>query len=119
MSTTIKEASKIRELIRQFEEKRPEIVFEWKDSETEAEGWLVINTLRNGAAGGGTHQPGGRQDDGVQGRGRGAELRDGEGRHRRQSRRGYGDAAAAGGHKGDSAPGRREDRQAGGSCRVL
>ena len=54
MSTTIKEASKIRELIRQFEEKRPEIVFEWKDSETEAEGWLVINTLRNGAAGGGT-----------------------------------------------------------------
>ena len=54
MSITIKEASKIRELIRQFEEKKPEIVFEWKDSETEAEGWLVINTLRNGAAGGGT-----------------------------------------------------------------
>lgn len=32
----------------------PEIVFEWKDSQSEAEGWLVINSLRNGAAGGGT-----------------------------------------------------------------
>jgi glutamate dehydrogenase/leucine dehydrogenase len=29
-------------------------VFEWKDSETEAEGWVVINSLRGGAAGGGT-----------------------------------------------------------------
>lgn len=37
-----------------FENKRPEIVFEWKDSETEAEGWVVINSLRGGAAGGGT-----------------------------------------------------------------
>ncbi|MFM7217367.1 MAG: Glu/Leu/Phe/Val dehydrogenase dimerization domain-containing protein [Bacteroidota bacterium] len=44
----------MRELIRRFEEKRPEIVFEWKDSETEAEGWMVINSLRNGSAGGGT-----------------------------------------------------------------
>jgi glutamate dehydrogenase/leucine dehydrogenase len=42
------------ELLKRFEEKRPEIVFEWKDSETEAEGWLVINSLRGGAAGGGT-----------------------------------------------------------------
>lgn len=41
-------------LYKKFEEKRPEIVFEWKDSETEAEGWIVINSLRNGAAGGGT-----------------------------------------------------------------
>jgi len=32
----------------------PEIVFEWRDKETEAQGWLVINSLRNGAAGGGT-----------------------------------------------------------------
>ncbi|MFN5877257.1 MAG: Glu/Leu/Phe/Val dehydrogenase dimerization domain-containing protein, partial [Flavobacteriales bacterium] len=37
-----------------FENKRPEIVFEWKDPETEAEGWVVINSLRGGAAGGGT-----------------------------------------------------------------
>lgn len=48
------EQSRVRDLIRRFEEKRPEIVFEWKDSETEAEGWLVINSLRNGSAGGGT-----------------------------------------------------------------
>ena len=27
---------------------------EWKDPETEAEGWVVINSLRGGAAGGGT-----------------------------------------------------------------
>jgi glutamate dehydrogenase/leucine dehydrogenase len=42
------------ELLKQFENKQPEIVFEWKDAETEAEGWVVINSLRGGAAGGGT-----------------------------------------------------------------
>lgn len=42
------------DLLEKFENKRPEIVFEWKDSETEAEGWVVINSLRGGAAGGGT-----------------------------------------------------------------
>lgn len=42
------------ELLKKFEEKQPEIVFHWKDSETEAEGWVVINSLRGGAAGGGT-----------------------------------------------------------------
>lgn len=44
----------LQQLIQKFEDKRPEIVFEWKDSETEAEGWVVINSLRNGSAGGGT-----------------------------------------------------------------
>lgn len=44
----------MQELLQKFENKRPEIVFEWKDSETEAEGWVVINSLRGGAAGGGT-----------------------------------------------------------------
>ncbi len=44
----------MEDLLKKFENKRPEIVFEWKDSETEAEGWVVINSLRNGAAGGGT-----------------------------------------------------------------
>lgn len=44
----------MRDLLAKFENKRPEIVFEWKDSETEAEGWVVINSLRGGAAGGGT-----------------------------------------------------------------
>ncbi|WP_027421011.1 Glu/Leu/Phe/Val dehydrogenase dimerization domain-containing protein [Crocinitomix catalasitica] len=42
------------DLLKKFENKRPEIVFEWKDAETEAEGWVVINSLRGGAAGGGT-----------------------------------------------------------------
>lgn len=41
-------------LLEKFENKAPEIVFEWRDQETEAEGWVVINSLRGGAAGGGT-----------------------------------------------------------------
>ncbi|MBM72084.1 MAG: amino acid dehydrogenase [Crocinitomicaceae bacterium] len=44
----------MRDLLKAYEEKSPEIVFSWKDSETEAEGWVVINSLRGGAAGGGT-----------------------------------------------------------------
>lgn len=44
----------MKDLLNKYENKRPEIVFEWKDSETEAEGWIVINSLRGGAAGGGT-----------------------------------------------------------------
>ena len=44
----------MKELLKIYENKDPEIVFHWKDSETEAEGWTVINSLRGGAAGGGT-----------------------------------------------------------------
>lgn len=44
----------MKDLLQKFETKQPEIVFEWKDSETEAVGWVVINSLRGGAAGGGT-----------------------------------------------------------------
>ena len=44
----------MKELLQQYENKTPEIVFNWKDAETEAEGWTVINSLRGGAAGGGT-----------------------------------------------------------------
>ncbi len=40
--------------LKSFEHNSPEIVFEWNDSETEAHGWVVINSLRGGAAGGGT-----------------------------------------------------------------
>ena len=40
--------------MREFEDKKPEIIFEWKDSKTDAEGWIVINSLRGGAAAGGT-----------------------------------------------------------------
>ncbi len=44
----------IKDLLHTYENKSPEIVFNWKDQETEAEGWVVINSLRGGAAGGGT-----------------------------------------------------------------
>ncbi len=44
----------MKDLLKRFETKAPEIVFEWHDRETEARGWVVINSLRGGAAGGGT-----------------------------------------------------------------
>lgn len=44
----------MKELLKKFENKAPEVVFHWSDSETDAEGWAVINSLRGGAAGGGT-----------------------------------------------------------------
>lgn len=44
----------MKELLKTYEAKTPEIIFNWKDRETEAEGWVVINSLRGGAAGGGT-----------------------------------------------------------------
>jgi len=44
----------MKNLLNKYENKSPEIVFHWKDPETEAEGWTVINSLRGGAAGGGT-----------------------------------------------------------------
>ena len=44
----------MKELLKIYENKIPEIVFNWKDSETEAEGWVVITPFRGGAAGGGT-----------------------------------------------------------------
>jgi len=44
----------MEKLLKKFEDKKPEIVFEWKDEKTDAEGWIVINSLRGGAAAGGT-----------------------------------------------------------------
>ncbi len=44
----------MKDLLKRYENKEPEIVFHWNDPETEAEGWTVINSLRGGAAGGGT-----------------------------------------------------------------
>ena len=44
----------MKDLLKKFENKTPEIIFQWQDSETEAKGWVVINSLRGGAAGGGT-----------------------------------------------------------------
>ena len=45
--------SEIKELITQYESTSPEIIFEWNDSKTNARGWIVINSLRGGASGGG------------------------------------------------------------------
>tara|TARA_B110000003_G_C16645418_1_gene531811 strand:- start:138 stop:1364 length:1227 start_codon:yes stop_codon:yes gene_type:complete len=44
----------MEELLKKFEDKKAEVVFEWKDEKTDAEGWIVINSLRGGAAAGGT-----------------------------------------------------------------
>jgi glutamate dehydrogenase/leucine dehydrogenase len=55
----------VQNLINKYEKKQPEIVFEWKDNETEAEGWVVINSLRGGAAGGGTRMRKGLNKDEV------------------------------------------------------
>ncbi len=57
--------SKMQNLLEQYKKQRPEIVFEWSDAETGAEGWIVINSLRNGAAGGGTRMRAGLTKDEV------------------------------------------------------
>lgn len=44
----------MKELLKRYENADPEIVFHWNDPETDAQGWTVINSLRGGAAGGGT-----------------------------------------------------------------
>ncbi|PCJ80662.1 MAG: amino acid dehydrogenase [Bacteroidetes bacterium] len=44
----------MKHLLKAYENRKPEIVFSWQDNETEAMGWVVINSLRGGAAGGGT-----------------------------------------------------------------
>jgi glutamate dehydrogenase/leucine dehydrogenase len=44
----------LKDLLKKFENKIPEIVFQWQDQLSEAKGWVVINSLRGGAAGGGT-----------------------------------------------------------------
>jgi glutamate dehydrogenase/leucine dehydrogenase len=44
----------MKEMLKAYAQREPEIVFEWKDAETDAKGWVVINSLRGGAAGGGT-----------------------------------------------------------------
>lgn len=45
---------RMKELLHRFETTEPEVVFAWQDRETEATGWVVINSLRGGATGGGT-----------------------------------------------------------------
>ncbi len=55
----------LKEVLNTYKEKEPEIVFEWKDALTEAKGWVVINSLRGGAAGGGTRMRKGLTKDEV------------------------------------------------------
>lgn len=55
----------MEELLTRYKDKKPEVVFEWHDSETDAEGWIVINSLRGGAAGGGTRMRKGLTRDEV------------------------------------------------------
>jgi glutamate dehydrogenase/leucine dehydrogenase len=57
--------AELEALLAQYKSKPPEIVFEWHDSETSAEGWIVINSLRGGAAGGGTRMRKGLTRDEV------------------------------------------------------
>ena len=44
----------MEDLLKKFEDKKPEIVFKWQDNLTSAKGWIVINSLRGGACAGGT-----------------------------------------------------------------
>ncbi len=55
----------MQSLLQQYKDKRPEIIFEWNDDQTTARGWVVINSLRNGAAGGGTRMRKGLTRDEV------------------------------------------------------
>lgn len=48
-----------------FLDRPPEIVLDWHDPESEARGWLVLNSLRGGAAGGGTRMRRGLTRDEV------------------------------------------------------
>ena len=48
----------MKSLLEKYENKSPEIVFEWNDPQSDAVGWVVINSLRGGAAGGGTRMRG-------------------------------------------------------------
>ncbi|HYG88536.1 MAG TPA: Glu/Leu/Phe/Val dehydrogenase dimerization domain-containing protein [Azospirillum sp.] len=54
LTRAVQNGAAMKDLLTAFENKAPEIVFEWTDAETGAQGWTVINSLRGGAAGGGT-----------------------------------------------------------------
>ena len=55
----------LEDLLEAYKAKEPEVVFEWNDPETYAKGWIVINSLKNGAAGGGTRMRRGLTKDEV------------------------------------------------------
>lgn len=47
-------SERLKYFLEEYKAKAPEIVFEWNDHLTSAKGWVVINSLKGGAAGGGT-----------------------------------------------------------------
>lgn len=49
-----REASEVWDRYEAYLSSPPEIVVEWRDPETQARAWLVVNRFRHGAAGGGT-----------------------------------------------------------------
>ena len=55
----------LNDMLELYKSKAPEIVFEWNDPQTDAQGWVVINSLRGGAAGGGTRMRKGLTKDEV------------------------------------------------------
>lgn len=59
------ELNMLNQQLDQYKSKQPEIVFEWQDQHTDAKGWIVINSLRGGAAGGGTRMRKGLTKDEV------------------------------------------------------
>jgi len=55
----------IWERVEEFFRAPPEIAFEWNDPQSSARGWLIINSLKGGAAGGGTRMRAGLNRDEV------------------------------------------------------
>lgn len=54
MEAVAADRTAIWERVEAFFRAPPEIAFEWNDPHTAARGWLIINSLKGGAAGGGT-----------------------------------------------------------------
>lgn len=65
MEAVATDRTAIWERVEAFFRARPEIAFEWNDPHTPARGWLVVNSLKGGAAGGGTRMRDGLTRDEV------------------------------------------------------
>ncbi len=64
-STDMRESDDVWERYAEYLKTPPETVVEWTDPLSEARGWLVLNSLRGGAAGGGTRMRVGLDRDEV------------------------------------------------------
>lgn len=65
MEAVAADRTAIWERVEGFFRAPPEIAFEWNDPHTPARGWLIINSLKGGAAGGGTRMRTGLTRDEV------------------------------------------------------